>query len=342
MRSVRSRVRNRLGLLGSYLAGGSRVPGGPLTLAIESTAKCNLFCPMCPRENFYFPPRDMELSLFQKIIDECRDYIEFAVPYGVGEPLLNPHIFEMLAYCKHSGVPTGISTNATLLNDASSRKLISSGLDYIIFAFDGATKETFELYRKGADFEKVRANILTFLRVKKEMRSKVFCILQMVRLKENQHETRDLIRMWRVEGMNEIRIKKDEVHNEGSAIPGDSQERPPLKHPCYLLWRGPMYVHYDGTAFPCCYIYPEEPLGTLKKLSLSEIWNSDRMVRLREAHLKRDLRDYRACQNCPAARPRIPVIVGSFLIDTHTVRKIIPFFERMAQIRNISVFETLK
>jgi radical SAM protein with 4Fe4S-binding SPASM domain len=342
MASFATRLRNRLGLLKSYVLRESHVPGGPLTLAIESTAKCNLFCPMCPRENIYFPPKDMELTVFQKIIDEGKDYLEFAVPYGVGEPLLNPEIYDMLAYCRGVGVPTGISTNATILTEEASRKLIESGLDYIIFAFDGATAETYEKYRKGGNFEKVRKNILGFLKVKKEMKSKIFCIVQMVRLKENQHEIPDVIRMWRIEGIDEVRIKKDEVHNEGSAIPGDNNDRPPMRHPCYLLWRGPMYVHYDGTVFPCCYIYPDEPIGNIKRNSLEEIWNSEKMVRLREAHIRSDLDTYKACQNCPAARPKLPVTLGSFLINTHTVRKTIPFFERLAQIRNISVFETLK
>jgi len=336
------RFRNRIGLLKSYLLRRTHVPGGPLSLAIESTAKCNLFCPMCPRETFYFPPKDMDLAVFRKVIDESKDFLEFAVPYGAGEPLLNPEIYDMLAYCKSVGLPTGISTNATVLTEAASRRLIESGLDYIIFAFDGATRETYELYRKGADFDKVRSNILTFLRVKKEMKSRIFCIVQVVRLKENQHEIPDLIRMWRIDGVDEVRVKKDEVHIEGSAIPGDAGSRPPLRHPCYLLWRGPMYVHYDGTIFPCCYIYPEEPLGNIRKNSLAEIWNSDKMVRLREAHVRGELGPYRVCRNCPAARPKLLLTVGSFLVNTHTVRRVIPFFERLAQIRNISVFETLK
>jgi len=342
MASIFRQARNRMGLLSSYLRKQAHVPAGPLTLTIESTAKCNLFCPMCPRENLHFPPRDMELPLFRKIIDEARDFLEFAVPYGSGEPLLNPEIFDMIAYCRQLGVPTGISTNATVLNEKSSRRLIEAGLDYLIFAFDGATRETFEKYRKGADFEKVRQNILTFLRVKKEMRSRIFCIIQVVKLKDNVHELPDLVRMWRVEGINEVRIKKDEVHNEGCAIPGDNGSRPPLRHPCYLLWRGPMYIHYDGTVYPCCYIYPNEPAGNVKKTSLKEIWNSAAMVALRRAHIEGDLRRYQACINCAAARPRPAVAAASFLINTHTVRRAIPFFERLAQMRNVSVFETLK
>src|SRR5436189_5432605 len=150
-------LRNRLGLLKSYVLRQSHVPGGPLTLAIESTAKCNLFCPMCPRESIYFPPRDMELPVFKKIIDDGKGFLEFAVPYGDGEPLLNPEIYDMIAYCKQVGVHSGISTNATVLTEEAGRTPTKPGLDYIILAFDGATKATYEKYRKGAEFEKVRA-----------------------------------------------------------------------------------------------------------------------------------------------------------------------------------------
>ena len=342
MKRLFPKFRNRLALAASYLAKRTHVNGGPLTLTIESTAKCNLFCPMCAREKFYFPPRNMEFSTFRKVIDDGKDFLELAVPYGTGEPLLNPEIYDMIAYCTRNRVPTGISTNGTVLSEKSSRKLIEAGLDYIVFAFDGATRETFETYRKGANFDKVRNNILGFLRVKKEMRSKIFCIIQMVALKENQKEAEALVRMWDIEGINQVRIKKDEVQNEGSAIPGSTSNRPRLRHPCYLLWRGPMYIHYDGTAFPCCYIYPDEPVGNIKRNSLREIWNSEKLVRLREAHIRGDLRGYKSCLNCPAAKPHLPIALGSFLINTHTVLKAVPFFERMAQLRNFSVFETLQ
>ena len=90
------RLRNRISLLKSYVLKQSFVSGGPLSLAIESTTRCNLFCPMCRRATTYFPPRDMDFYLFKKIIDECADYLEFAVPYGAGEPLLNPELLDMM------------------------------------------------------------------------------------------------------------------------------------------------------------------------------------------------------------------------------------------------------
>jgi radical SAM protein with 4Fe4S-binding SPASM domain len=329
---------NRLKLLSAYIAGKSRIAGGPVTLAIESTAKCNLSCPMCLRARIYFQPRNMELSVFQKIIHDGKDFLEFAVPYGAGEPLLNPQIFDMIAYCTQMGVPSLISTNATVLSEKYSRRLIESGLNQIIFAIDGATRETYEAYRRGAKFDQVCKNILAFLRVKKEMRSKIFCVIQAVALKENLNEIPEIVRVWRREGIDEVRIKNDEVHHEGSAIPGN-KHRSSLKRHCYHLWRGPMYIHNDGTFFPCCYSYPYEPIGNIKKNSITEIWNSEKIVQMRESHLKGEAWKYEVCKNCVAVRLPLTVTLGSFLIDAYTLRKVLPFFERMAHFRNIPIFE---
>jgi radical SAM protein with 4Fe4S-binding SPASM domain len=336
---ISSQLYNRLNLFKSYLSKTPCVPGGPVTVTVECTAKCNLQCPMCIRATTYFPPRDMDLSVFRKIIDEGRDSLEFVAVYGAGEPLLNPDLAQMISYCADNEVPAGISTNATVLNETISRTLIASGLRCIIFAFDGATRESYEKYRAGSRYESVRENILRFLQIKREMESDIFCILQMVRLKDNRHEVPDLVRMWRVPGMDAIRIKRDEVHNDGCSI--SKPEGRPMKYPCDLLWRGPMYIHYDGTVYPCCYIFPDEAVGNIKRLTLREIWNSDRMMQLREAHIRGNFGQYKACQNCPATRPKLALRWGSFLFNMYTVRKSIPFFERMAQIQNLSVFENL-
>jgi len=338
---ISSKMRNRLALLHAYVRKRSVVPGGPMSMTIESTTRCNLSCPMCLRERIRVPAKDMEMALFRKIINEAAGFLELAVPYGLGEPLMNPEIFDMIAFCKSRAIPVVLSTNATLLSEDYGRRLIQSGLDYVVFAFDGASRETYERYRKGASFDAVRENIYTFLKLKKEMRARIFCAVQMVALKENYREARSLIRMWGREGVT-VRIKKDEILNEGSAIPGTAHNRPPMRHPCYHLWRGPMYVTYDGTVYPCCYIFPDGAIGNVRDNSIRELWNSDKMVRLRKAHLRGDLREYKACLKCPAARPVLPVALGSFLVDAHTVWKTIPFFERMAQLRRISVFETLQ
>src|SRR5207237_1175373 len=53
------RAWNRAKLLWGYLRR-STAPGGlPVEYIVETTAKCNLYCPMCPRETHKQPKEDM-------------------------------------------------------------------------------------------------------------------------------------------------------------------------------------------------------------------------------------------------------------------------------------------
>lgn len=322
----------------SYLSHTTVVPGGPKYILLEATGKCNLFCPMCPRELVHFEPVDIPMPLFQKVIDEARDYLEFTVPYGAGEPMLNPRIFEMIKFCRERKIRIGLSTNGTMNNPARNRKLLESGLDYIIFAFDGATQESYEKYRKGAKFEETRDKILEFLKMKQETNSKIFTIIQMVRLKDNAGEVEAFRTMWNIPGVDQVRIKEDELQFDGVGIP-----RPPVaakrRNPCHYLWQGPVYVHHDGNVFPCCYMWRGEPLGNANQQPVAAIWNNDKMQKLRQAHLDGKIEAYHDCVNCHAPRPRLPVILGSFIVNSFAVRRLIPVFEKLSLLFKIAIFE---
>ena len=93
-----------------------------------------------------------------------------------GEPLLNPQLPEIIDYAKKRVLETIINTNATKLNTETSKKIINSGLDILIYSFDGGSKKTYEEMRPGRfkknDFDDIYQNILKSARLKKEMKSK--------------------------------------------------------------------------------------------------------------------------------------------------------------------------
>lgn len=312
--------------------------GGPIEITLETTAKCNLECPMCPRHIYTFENENMDLELYRRIIAGCKDYVEFIWPYGIGEPLIHPGIFEMIRITREAGIRTGLSTNVTLLDSRRADLLLDSGLDYLILAFDGATKETYEKYRAGASFQQSRDNILAFLEKKRARRTNIYLVVQMVLLKENVSEIDAFRELWSIPGVDEIRFKRDEVQLEESRIPGDTLNGR-RRNPCYLLWRGPMYVSFDGLAYPCCQMYDQAPIGDLKAQSVMEVWNSAGMVRLREAHLSGDLHEYPRCRTCQAARPSLAVFYGSLAVNSLSVRKAVPAMEKLARFYNIAVFE---
>ncbi len=339
MNQTLAHLKNRTAILWSYLARKTVVAGGPKYILLEATGKCNLFCPMCPRELVHFEPVDIPMPLFRKIIDEAKAFLEFAVPYGGGEPMLNPAIFEMIKFCRDRNIRVGISTNGTMNNAERNRKLLDAGLDYLIFAFDGATKESYEKYRKGAKFEETRDKILEFLRMKQELKANTFTIIQMVRLKDNAAEVDDFRRMWDIAGVDQVRIKEDEMQFEGVGIP-----RPPQiqtrRNPCHYLWQGPVYIHHDGNVFPCCYMWRGEPLGNVNHQELIQIWNNEKMQKLRQAHIDGRIDAYHDCVHCHAPKPRLPVIIGSFMINGLSVRKLIPMFEKLALLLKFPIFES--
>lgn len=329
---------NRLRVARDYFLRKPHLCGGPIEITLESTAKCNLYCPMCPRHVYTFDNENMDLDLYRKIVEQARDHVEFVWPYGIGEPMIHPRIFDMIRIARDAGIWTGISTNATLLDERRTNLLFESGLDYVILAFDGATKETYEKYRIGANYEKVRGNIQRFLDEKLRRKSRIFVVLQMVMLSGNHQEVQAYRRLWSTPGVDEIRFKRDEVQISEVAIQGD-RKNGQRHNPCHLLWRGPLYIRYDAKAFPCCYMYDDPPVGDLKQESLMDVWNGPAMIKLREAHISGDLSAYPTCMNCQAARPSLPAFYGSLIPDGLTVRKFVPAMEKLSRFYQIGVFE---
>lgn len=332
-----SRISNRLRLLRAYLTRQTRVGSYPVSLIVETTSRCNLRCPMCLRQYLDYPAGDMEFDLFKRIVDEVRDEAGLIFPWGLGEPLLHPDIFRMIRYCSEAGLYTVLSTNATLLDQERSRELIESGLDNLIIAFDGTDPQTYEKYRVNARYDSVKANIIDFLELKREMNSGIFVVMQMVRLPDNAHQVGKYRKIWHREGVDEVRIKEDEVIVEGVAF-ADRVGKPAQRNPCYLLWQGPVHIDFMGNFRPCCYMCNNEPIGNVKDFSIKALWDSEKMRTLRKAHLDKDLSAFPDCQSCFAPNPRYPVILGSFLVNPERVRRWIPKLEKMALLHRLPLF----
>jgi radical SAM protein with 4Fe4S-binding SPASM domain len=285
----------------------------------------------------------MDYDLFRKIIDENKKSVELVLPFAGGEPLMYPHIFDVIAYCKRAGIKTELSTNATLLTREMSLRLLSSGLDCLILAFDGATPDVYETYRKGARFEKVRENILEFLKLKLEMKSKMQVVLQMVLLRDNCHQIEAFEKLWRVPGVDAIRFKEDflkypSVTTQENELATQTKQK--AKHsPCFLLWRGPIYIRYDGTVVPCCLYTESAGFGDLKRQTFKEVWNSEKMQALRRAHVRGDLSEYPACARCTIPQPKPVFACFSFLVNSLFLAKVLPVFEKLNHFYKLPIFK---
>ena len=323
------RAWNRAKLLWGYVTRRSQLSALPVEYIVETTAKCNLYCPMCPRETHPQPKADMSGEVFESVVRQAGDTAEHMMLIGLGEPFMDPHIFERIEFCHRHSISTLLSTNGTFLDERRAAQVLDSPLEQITLSFDGARKETFEFYRKGANFEKVRDNFVRFARMKKERKAKLQVVVQMVKMEGNAAEVDDFMAFWSaVPGVDQVRIKEDETNlmrpDAGHAA-GD------WKHPCHYLWRGPMYVKQNGDIYPCCQSYSLDgaPLGNIASQPLVSIWNSPAMEEMRRLHAAGRGGEVDVCSRCCTTIPHPALVAGSLLLHGRTVRRLLPVVERL-------------
>src|SRR6266478_4348748 len=92
------RAWNRAKLLWGYLRRQTKLKGLPVEYIVETTAKCNLYCPMCPRETHKQPKEDMADDIFNRLVAESGSSAEHMMLIGLGEPFMDPKIFERIEY----------------------------------------------------------------------------------------------------------------------------------------------------------------------------------------------------------------------------------------------------
>jgi radical SAM protein with 4Fe4S-binding SPASM domain len=328
------RAWNRTKLLWSFLTGRERVEALPVEYIVETTAKCNLYCPMCPRETYKQPKEDMSDAIFERLVKETASTAEHMMLIGLGEPLMDRKIFDRMAYCERHGIATLISTNGTLLDEEQARKLLDSPLAHITLSFDGASKETFEHYRKGAKFEKVRDNFVRFARMKQERGARIQIVVQMVRMPGNAHEVEEFRKFWSaVPGVDQVRVKEDETN----LVQPETRKNPGKMRRCQYLWRGAMYVKHDGRVYPCCQSYglDGEPVGDLRTAPLREIFNSGEMLRLRRLHAAGRGAEVDMCARCSTPIPHPALAAASLLVNGKWVRRAMPMVERLIRGRKL-------
>ena len=325
-------ILNRKNLLFSFLTRRETTKGLPLEVGIELTNNCNLSCIMCPYKEMVTkktrPQGKMSGSLFKKIIDEIAPFAELIYLHGLGEPLLHPKIFEFIKYAKKKGLRVGISTNVMLLDKTKSRKLLDSGIDYVILAMDGATKETYEKIRVGGKFEQVEQNIRQFLQLKKERERKPFTVIQFITMEENEKEIDLFSKKWQGKGADVARIKpKIALKDE------DKKGKVKVTPYCFHIFRN-LNIYWNGTVVPCCEdVHGRYLLGNIKKTSLRELWNGKKMQNLRKKNFQKKREQIKICRTCLYPQPTISQAIGILAIDHLTLKKILPRIENLARER---------
>lgn len=146
----------------------SLLPPLPRELQVEVTGACNLRCRMCLVR--YAPAvgkAEGALSYedFRGLVDGLPELTKLTLQ-GLGEPLLAPHLLDMVRHAAGRGVEVGFNTNGVLLDRRWARDLVAAGTGWVHVSLDGATPDTYQDVRHSTafkptagQFERVVSNI---------------------------------------------------------------------------------------------------------------------------------------------------------------------------------------
>jgi MoaA/NifB/PqqE/SkfB family radical SAM enzyme len=133
----------------------------PMMVVLSIIYPCNFGCPNCPYTDGnseirkFYREHDGELfpvDLWQKIARECGEYGAWMRCTGGGEPMLHPHMVEMIEYAKAHGARVWLNTNGSMFGGSEKlrhklERVLAAGIDMIEFSMDAADAETYAQLR---------------------------------------------------------------------------------------------------------------------------------------------------------------------------------------------------
>ncbi len=190
-------------------------PPLPEHLQVEVSGACNLRCRMCLVR--YTPAvgrREGALAYedFVALVDSVPNLRRLTLQ-GLGEPLLSPHLLDMIRHAARRGVHVGFNTNGVLLTRGVARALVAAGTGHVHVSLDGATAATYEDVRHGArhaprpgQFERVVANLRGLLAARGDARLPRV-VLVFVAMRRNVEELEALVDLAADIGVDELWVQ---------------------------------------------------------------------------------------------------------------------------------------
>jgi hypothetical protein len=292
----------------------------PRSVKIELTGRCNYACTFCARSMVLRDQKDMDRSLFERLLGEMRAAgVEEIGLFYLGESFLCPWLEEAVAFAKRDcGFPyVFLTTNGSLATPARMRGCFRAGLDSLKFSFNYADEEQFK------DIAKVKAalyrRMVENIRQARKARDEVYeetghrCGLYASYIEYDGAQGERM-----TAALDQIRDCVDEIYalplyNQANLVTDDEKKRgwkptagnrgrvdalrDPL--PCWAVFTEG-HITWDGKLSACCFDHDGRfHMGDLTTTSFADAWNSPAFRALRAAHLRKDVTGT-PCETCVA------------------------------------------
>ncbi|RMD95353.1 MAG: radical SAM protein [Calditrichaeota bacterium] len=273
----------------------------PEVIQIETSSYCNLVCMGCPQKDLTRARGFMAPELFRKIVDEISNYETRVWLHYMGEPLMNPQIFELIEYASKKLTYFGMASNGMLLTTDKIEKILDSGLYRFEISIDSLDPELLGQLRPGGNPKEIIENAHKYFEIKYKRGQKYpITSINFRELKENLHETRKFAEYWK-----KILKEPDFVLSfpyerwGGHESPEHARYTVPQdRKPCLKLWNKAIILS-DGKLVPCDAMFNGQVvLGDVNNHSIYEIWNGPEYFKMRQKHIDGRAEELYICNKC--------------------------------------------
>lgn len=176
--------------------------GPPTHISFFVTSRCSFRCDMCPThstktpENYVHRHReapDMSVELLRTVLDRYPNVIRVPL-IGVGEPLLNPQLFDLVKECIKRRMIADTVSNGYVL-DAFISDIVSSGIDGICVSINGHTADEFHRMtgNPAVHYSRILRNVEALVRARANKRSSLRIILSFIIDRNNYLHMKEMI-----------------------------------------------------------------------------------------------------------------------------------------------------
>jgi MoaA/NifB/PqqE/SkfB family radical SAM enzyme len=181
----------------------------PTCLYLEVTNECNLTCKTCPLTyGRVEAPALLSLEKVRFLVTQFPTATRMVL-HGIGEPLLNKELPQIISYLKAAGKHVLFNSNATLLNARWQQRLIDSQLDEYRVSLDATTPESFAQVRGKPLFPLILQNLRAFTALKTRLgASQPRVSLWLTGLKETLRELPAFLHLAHQLGIDEVYLQR--------------------------------------------------------------------------------------------------------------------------------------
>ena len=309
---ITSRIDAVTGISGRYQA--ATLPA-PRAVKIELTSQCNYRCGFCAHRLRMKNRGEMDRGFFESVVGEMVDAgVEELGVFYIGESFMCEWLPDAIGYAKQRGIKyVFLTTNGSLATPERVDACMKAGLDSLKFSMNNADEDQF--VQIAAVKPKLWRDSITNLKAARAVRDagKYECGIYASSIQydgEQQQRMQALVddivpyvdeHYWLpLYSMGSLTTQREEelgyrpiAGNQGRV----GALREPL--PCWSAFTEG-HITYDGKLSACCFDAGDKwVMADLRKVSFMEGWNSETFVKLREAHLRKDVSGT-ICESCVA------------------------------------------